>query len=65
MDGVTATTQIREMGLQMPIIAVTGNVLQGDTDKYMASGICNCIAKPIAKPVHHDQLLNVLWKWID
>jgi osomolarity two-component system sensor histidine kinase TcsA len=61
MDGVTATTQIREMGLQMPIIAITGNVLQGDTDKYMASGIYDCIAKP----VHHDQLLNVLWKWID
>jgi osomolarity two-component system sensor histidine kinase TcsA len=28
MDGVTATTHIREMGLQMPIIAITGNVLQ-------------------------------------
>ncbi|KAL4755923.1 uncharacterized protein BDW70DRAFT_145681 [Aspergillus foveolatus] len=60
MDGLTATTHIRKMGLQMPIIAVTGNVLKGDRDKYLATGMSDCIAKP----VHRDHLLNVLWKWI-
>ncbi|KAL4971783.1 hypothetical protein BDW66DRAFT_145421 [Aspergillus desertorum] len=59
MDGLVATTHIREMGLQMPIIAVTGNVLQGDRDKYLAVGMCDCVPKP----VHRDQLLGVLWKW--
>ncbi|KAL4767167.1 CheY-like superfamily [Aspergillus nidulans var. acristatus] len=60
MDGLTATTHIREIGLQMLIIAVTGNMLEGDRDKYLATGMSDCIAKP----VHRDHLLNVLWKWI-
>ncbi|KAL4864277.1 Two-component system protein A [Aspergillus spectabilis] len=60
MDGLTATVQIREMGLTMPIIAITGNALQGDAETYVAKGMNDCICKP----VHRDQLLAVLWKWM-
>ncbi|KAL3464488.1 hypothetical protein BJX64DRAFT_91793 [Aspergillus heterothallicus] len=60
MDGLVATGHIREMGLQMPIIAITGNALQGDAESYIAKGMSDCIGKP----VHRDQLLRVLWKWI-
>lgn len=60
MDGLTATAEIREMGLQIPIIAITGNALKGDAETYMAKGMNDCIDKP----VHRDQLLKVLWKWI-
>lgn len=60
MDGLTATARIREMGLQIPIIAITGNALKGDAETYMAKGMNDCIDKP----VHRDQLLKVLWKWI-
>ncbi|BCS17248.1 sensor histidine kinase/response regulator Fos-1/TcsA [Aspergillus puulaauensis] len=60
MNGLTATAQIREMGLQIPIIAITGNALKGDAETYMAKGMNDCIDKP----VHRDQLLKVLWKWI-
>ena len=60
MDGLQATTHIRDMGLQMPIIAITGNALKGDADTYIAGGMNDCIGKP----VHRDQLLAVLWKWI-
>ncbi|KAL4798512.1 hypothetical protein BDV19DRAFT_357106 [Aspergillus venezuelensis] len=60
MDGLQATTHIRDMGLQMPIIAITGNALKGDADTYIGGGMNDCIGKP----VHRDQLLAVLWKWI-
>ncbi|KAL4908660.1 Two-component system protein A [Aspergillus multicolor] len=60
MDGITATGQIRDMGLLMPIIAITGNALKGDAETYIAKGMNDCIGKP----VHRDQLLNVLWRWI-
>ncbi|KAL2831333.1 hypothetical protein BJY01DRAFT_108399 [Aspergillus pseudoustus] len=60
MDGLAATGHIRDMGLQMPIIAITGNALQGDAESYIAKGMSDCIGKP----VHRDQLLSVLWKWI-
>ncbi|CAK42315.1 hypothetical protein CBS63078_866 [Aspergillus niger] len=60
MDGLVATGHIRDMGLQMPIIAVTGNAMQGDAESYIAKGMSDCIGKP----VHRDQLLSVLWKWI-
>ncbi|KAL2807784.1 hypothetical protein BJX63DRAFT_60571 [Aspergillus granulosus] len=60
MDGLVATGHLRDMGLQMPIIAITGNALQGDAESYIAGGMSDCIGKP----VHRDQLLRVLWKWI-
>ncbi|KAL4926347.1 sensor histidine kinase/response regulator Fos-1/TcsA [Aspergillus undulatus] len=60
MDGLEATARVREMGLLVPIIAITGNALKGDAETYVAKGMNDCIGKP----VHRNQLLNVLWKWI-
>ncbi|OJJ05282.1 hypothetical protein ASPVEDRAFT_86634 [Aspergillus versicolor CBS 583.65] len=60
MDGLTAMAHIRKMGLQIPIIAITGNALKGDAETYMAQGMNDCIDKP----VNRDRLLKVLWKWI-
>ncbi|KAL4972409.1 Two-component system protein A [Aspergillus desertorum] len=60
MDGIAATGQIRDLGLVMPIIAITGNALKGDAETYIAKGMNDCIGKP----VHRDRLLRVLWKWI-
>ncbi|CBF82150.1 hypothetical protein AN5296.2 [Aspergillus nidulans FGSC A4] len=59
LDGLAATEQIRDMGLTMPIIAITGNAMKGDAETYIAQGMDDCICKP----VHRDQLLRVLWKW--
>ncbi|KAL2862805.1 sensor histidine kinase/response regulator Fos-1/TcsA [Aspergillus lucknowensis] len=59
MDGVKATEQVREMGLQMPIIALTGNAMQGDAESYVAQGMNDCIGKPVQR----EHLLNTLWKW--
>jgi osomolarity two-component system sensor histidine kinase TcsA len=60
MDGVDATITIRGMSRDVPIIAMTGNALKGDSDLYLASGMNDYIAKP----VHRQHLVSVLLKWI-
>ena len=51
MDGVEATILIREMELKMqrrtPIVALTANTMPHDLKRYAASGIDDCIAKPV------------------
>ncbi|MFM7749104.1 MAG: response regulator, partial [Opitutaceae bacterium] len=49
MDGVSATQEIRRLPgcAQVPVIAVTANVLETDHRHYRASGINDIIAKPI------------------
>ena len=56
MDGVTATLKIREMGINIPIIALTANVIKEDVDKFIKSGMNDYIAKPI----NFDKLKNIL-----
>ncbi|KAL4808022.1 Two-component system protein A [Aspergillus unguis] len=60
MDGLAATVRLREMGLNMPVIAITGNALRGDAETYIANGMNDYIGKPVRR----DHLLGVLWKWI-
>ena len=59
MDGVTATIKIREMGSEIPIIALTANVIKEDVDKFIRSGMNEYIAKPI----NFDKLKSVLEKF--
>ncbi len=56
MDGYAATAAIRRMGLTLPIIALTGNAMQGDQQKCFAAGCDGFLAKPIAI----DRLLDLL-----
>jgi osomolarity two-component system sensor histidine kinase TcsA len=60
LDGLEATAQIRAMGVEVPILALTANALKGDMETYLAKGMNDYIGKP----VHRDQLLQVLWKWM-
>ncbi|KAJ5087398.1 hypothetical protein N7456_011014 [Penicillium angulare] len=59
MDGLLATTHIRDMKIDVPIIALTGNALKGDAETYLAKGMNDYIAKPL----HRQQLVDMLWKW--
>lgn len=59
MDGLMATELIRQMGVDVPIIALTGNALKGDGETYLAKGMNDYIAKPL----HRQQLVDILWKW--
>lgn len=59
MDGLTATDHIRRINADVPIIALTGNALKGDAETYLAKGMNDYIAKPL----HRQQLVDLLWKW--
>lgn len=60
MDGLEATSRIREMDINVPIIALTANALKGDSETYLAQGMNDYAGKP----VHRNQLVRVLWKWM-
>ncbi|KAJ6014202.1 hypothetical protein N7540_008793 [Penicillium herquei] len=59
MNGMVATEKIRQMNVDVPIIALTGNALKGDAETYLAKGMDDYIAKPL----HRQQLVDLLWKW--
>ncbi|KAL2012466.1 hypothetical protein VTN00DRAFT_5184 [Thermoascus crustaceus] len=60
MNGLDATKEIRDMKLEMPIIAMTGNALKGDSETYLAKGMNDYVAKPVSRL----QLVRILLKWI-
>ena len=54
MDGMTATATIRKLPhacARIPIIALTANAMEGDRERYIASGMDDYVAKPIALPM--------------
>ncbi len=65
MDGYTATTVIRDcsspvINHKVPIIAVTANVLDGDREKCLESGMDDYLAKPLNKKA----LAETLEQWL-
>ncbi len=60
MDGITATTELRRLGITTPIVAMTANVLQADRDACEAAGMNDYLAKPIDP----EALTAMLDKWI-
>jgi len=62
MDGVEATRRIRQMRdvgkATVPIVAVTANLLKGDSERYLAAGMNDYIAKPIEE----KKLFSILYK---
>ncbi|MBK7003651.1 MAG: response regulator [Rhodoferax sp.] len=66
MDGFEATHQIRAEEARtaashpIPIIALTGNAIQGDRDRCLAAGMDDYLSKPFTQP----QLYEMLTRWI-
>ncbi|MBB5222655.1 signal transduction histidine kinase/AmiR/NasT family two-component response regulator [Amaricoccus macauensis] len=51
MDGVSVTRAIRELTgaiRDVPVIALTANAMAGDRERYLAAGMDDYVAKPIA-----------------
>jgi CheY-like chemotaxis protein len=60
MDGLEATKIIRqEMRLQVPIIAITGDVLAEDLHRYKQAGM----NAHLAKPYNQQQLISLIARW--
>lgn len=60
MDGYTATQRIREEGFKnLPIIALTANVMPEDKEKCITSGMNDYLSKPVRPP----SLASMLQKW--
>lgn len=59
MDGVSVTRAIRGMAgpiRGVPVIALTANAMVGDRDRYLASGMDDYVAKPIAAKDLYDAI---------
>jgi CheY-like chemotaxis protein len=64
MDGYEATRRIRQAeavnGDHIPVIAMTANAMEGDSEKCFAAGMDDYISKPVLI----DDLEAVLRKWV-
>jgi CheY-like chemotaxis protein len=61
MDGRKATRIIRKRyETKMPIIALTANAAKKETDKCLAAGMNDCIAKPFEE----EDLIKLILKWV-
>ena len=60
MDGLTATSTLRESHYNAPIIALTANVLKNERAIYLNAG-CNDI---LTKPIIIDDFYETIEKWL-
>lgn len=56
MDGIAATKKIRELGINIPIIALTASALKGDKERFLNVGMNYYLPKP----VDENLLLEIL-----
>ena len=56
LNGYQATERLRELGYQLPIVALTAGAMAGDADRCYAAGCSDYLAKPF----EYEQLLAVI-----
>ncbi len=60
MDGIEATREIKKNGINIPVIALTANTIDGAKEMYLNAGMVGYLPKPI--DIH--ELDEILSKWI-
>ncbi|OIW29295.1 hypothetical protein CONLIGDRAFT_715658 [Coniochaeta ligniaria NRRL 30616] len=60
LDGNQASTQIRNNGILVPIVAMTAYALKGDKERCLEHGMDDYLSKPVDR----KRLTAVLYKWI-
>ncbi len=60
MSGVEATTQLRKLGNQVPIVALTANATREDKEACKEAGSDGFVAKPIEQEEFYTVLKNYL-----
>ena len=58
MDGVEATRRIREMGLRLPIYALTADAMKGDRERFLEAGMNGYLSKPLVEKELVELLLS-------
>jgi signal transduction histidine kinase/CheY-like chemotaxis protein/HPt (histidine-containing phosphotransfer) domain-containing protein len=61
MDGYSATTLLRQQGLDVPIIALTAHAMKGDEQRCRSAGCSGYVSKPIDA----DALLRTVARKLD
>jgi len=46
MDGIEATNRIHDLDNNIPVVAMTANVMSDDRDNYLKNGMNSCVGKP-------------------
>ena len=57
LDGVEATKQLRAKGYEKPIVSISANVIEADTESFKKAGMDATLNKPI-DPVQLDAVLH-------
>ncbi len=60
LSGIEATQTLRKQGFTVPIIALTANVIKGETASYEQAGFTAILGKPIERPVFYQTLEQYL-----
>jgi CheY-like chemotaxis protein len=60
LNGLDATKQLREMQIEIPIVAMTANALKGDREICLEAGMNDYIGKPVKM----DDLEDILKRWL-
>ncbi len=59
MDGISATRSLRAQGIEIPIVALTANVLDQHREQFAAVGGVDFLTKPIEQPRLHAILQRI------
>lgn len=60
MDGIEVLQKMREMGLQLPVIALTANAISGAKENYLQAGFQDYLSKPLNAKELEDMVRKYL-----